>query len=1084
MTTKKIQRFNRSPLKTAVSAAAFLLATSTLSQAIADDASRDISIESQPLQSALLQLSRQTGVSVFAPSDLVGGKKAPSITGTLTTTDALSRLLSGTGLDFQKNDDGSYIITTSTDNDTEQLEEEKEEEVDEEIIVTGSAIRNVQPTSQVKVYTAEDITRLGVGSTEDFIRKLPQNFSGLNTFSSTETTAFRQGGSQDAVGSSAANLGGLGVDATLILINGKRTAQTALFEGGVVNLSNIPISAIERVEIIFDGASARYGSDAIGGVINFITKKNYAGAETSARYETGRNGSDTFRLNQLAGYNWGSGGITGTLSYQERKPVDTVKLGITSFDHTDRGGSDWNIRDPETSLGEREYSLTAAVFESSTLEEQCALFDIIIFPGACEAFGLDRFQASKGDLIGFLPADNDGTSWTEGDLSTNNLEIGQFIPRDRGVLSETKSINLSANQDISDSFNLYSEFTYTETKSTTRGEFSTLTTLLVPAENPFNNLGRDAFVEYAPWQETFSGDVPYQFTESKSTRTDFHIGFTYKLPFNDWEARFDIGYAEDKSDSFGLQPAFFAPNPVLRFTEAPGYAERYNRLIELLASADPDVALNFFGNGNNQSPFISDIYGESFSAQPKSATQSFEAQFDGDLFNTYGGEARMAIGVEYRKDERDYTSDFLRENNGGRISGSGFQLTREPKRDTASIYTELDIPLISESNSLPLIQSLQLNIGARWEEYGVKDAFSVDGVVNPGEVVFDSNGELLIPDDVIYNPTDDASFSHTSPRVGLNWALTSDLSIQASWGESFRAPNFTQLLGGGSSRLIRTVCVFDPDDPRSEDMRDNSLGQTCGIGVLNQANPDLNPEVATTTSIGFKWQPIDFPGLSVNMDFRKIDFKDRIASIQDSFSNIGLGQFLDLDDGSSEFVVRRDDGRVNYFINKTVNFAKRQSEVIDFDVSYEFSTDFGDFQARLIGVYNKKLEDQLSPDSPIENLVGTQNGPEDWRGQLSLSWSRDGSNLNIFTNYSGSYINTFVPLNVEIPDPLPSHKVDSYWTIDLTASHDFGDGFRIEFGSNNLTNNSAPFFNAPLAFDPRVYNPTGRNVYAEVKKSF
>src|SRR5690606_31931103 len=124
----------------------------------------------------------------------------------------------------------------------------------------------------------QDIERSGYATTQDLVRSLPQN---LSTVSDT-TFGAANGGIDTGYGGSGVNLRGLGSESTLVLVNGRRLAAAG--RGDFVDVSLIPLSAVERVEILTDGASAIYGSDAVGGVVNLILRKNFEGAETRLRY--------------------------------------------------------------------------------------------------------------------------------------------------------------------------------------------------------------------------------------------------------------------------------------------------------------------------------------------------------------------------------------------------------------------------------------------------------------------------------------------------------------------------------------------------------------------------------------------------------------------------------------------------------------------------------------------------------------------------------------------------------------------------------------------------------------------------------
>lgn len=203
-----------------------------------------------------------------------------------------------------------------------------ETSVVESVEVTGSRLATGDPTSRVIVISKEEIQARGVTSVEQLIRTLPQNVNTIGAVTNERargplSNRGKVGVSQiGSLGVSAANLGGLGAGNTLILVNGRRVAGAAGIEDGFANLNGIPLSAVERVEISIGGASAIYGADAIGGVINFILRKDFVGSTLTVQHEESSNDADNSRISLFSGYSWGSGNISGTIDYSRRKPVN------------------------------------------------------------------------------------------------------------------------------------------------------------------------------------------------------------------------------------------------------------------------------------------------------------------------------------------------------------------------------------------------------------------------------------------------------------------------------------------------------------------------------------------------------------------------------------------------------------------------------------------------------------------------------------------------------------------------------------------------------------------------------------------
>ena len=221
--------------------------------------------------------------------------------------------------------------------------DEDEGEIVEEVTVTGTRLQGGDPTARVDVITAEDIARQGLTSVEDVIRSIPQNFSTINSSNSLHFGSDLLDENLGALGLGAAtvNLRGFGSKNTLVLLNGKRLAGiSSLADQLAANLNDIPAGAIERVEISLDGGSAVYGSDAVAGVINIITKRDFRGLSVSAKMEDSSTGGDANSVSLYGGIGWDSGNASVILTAHHSDPVTSAATGYTSNDYSARYGGD------------------------------------------------------------------------------------------------------------------------------------------------------------------------------------------------------------------------------------------------------------------------------------------------------------------------------------------------------------------------------------------------------------------------------------------------------------------------------------------------------------------------------------------------------------------------------------------------------------------------------------------------------------------------------------------------------------------------------------------------------------------------
>jgi iron complex outermembrane receptor protein len=328
----------------AAAAAAFCVVISAaFSPVNAQEESRLFDIPAQRLSTALLEFSRQSDLLVVVDPALVNGKRAPAVQGRYGPAQALDLLLVRSGLVAHRREGGFILRPRDADQSASRSStgsishqegglaspsvggaaaagatdarsgtaERAAPGMQETIVVTGTHIRGVDnPTTPVIVLDRADIEASGFSTTNRLIESLPQNFA-----LTSQSGVLVPGVTDSRAQGSAINLRGLGEGTTLVLLNGRRMALG--FIGTAVDISALPLSAIERVEILTDGASAIYGSDAVGGVVNFILRKDFDGAETGLR--TGHaSGVDETRVSQVLGRAWDTGNALVSLEYYKR----------------------------------------------------------------------------------------------------------------------------------------------------------------------------------------------------------------------------------------------------------------------------------------------------------------------------------------------------------------------------------------------------------------------------------------------------------------------------------------------------------------------------------------------------------------------------------------------------------------------------------------------------------------------------------------------------------------------------------------------------------------------------------------------
>ncbi len=315
-----MRRNHRIGLYGGVVAATLLMSTAAFAQ---ERPARDYDIAAQDLKTALREVARASGLELLAISDDLRGKKAPALNGHFTPDDALAQLLRGTGLSAEIS--GGTIYIRGREEPRIAADDVQSGSVTD-IVVTGTRIRGALPSSPTITKTQEEIRKSGLTNLGDFARSLPQSFSGgQNTGVTVGVTGETN---QNVSSASSLNLRGLGQDATLTLLNGHRLAYNSAQQA--IDISAIPLAAVDRVEIITDGASAIYGSDAVAGVANVILKRSFDGASLTARLGASTDGGDRQQeYSIVAGTTGSRAGFIASYDFERDTPINAGRRSYT-----------------------------------------------------------------------------------------------------------------------------------------------------------------------------------------------------------------------------------------------------------------------------------------------------------------------------------------------------------------------------------------------------------------------------------------------------------------------------------------------------------------------------------------------------------------------------------------------------------------------------------------------------------------------------------------------------------------------------------------------------------------------------------
>ncbi len=677
-------------------------------------------------------------------------------------------------------------------------------------VVTGSRLRGGVSASPVLVLTREEIDRRGLRDIEDIVRYIPQNYSTITAGGSFDAQSPRF-----AQGLVTANLRGLGEGSTLVLVNGFRIAASPAESGTFTDISTIPFGAIDRVEVLTDGASAVYGSDAVGGVINFILMKDYQGAETSVRYESSSSEGHRRIVEQTLGLTWDTGSFMLTGEFRGEDAVLAADAGIdTDGDYREQGGRRFPVNYAQPPLLLR--------FGSFPANAPAGTRVALLPPGDGSNINLDEilyvsneeWQTQSGNF-NLVPSGTSLLSNSEATPSGDHLAGYMNFSQE---LASGLTIGISA---------LYSE------QDDSQESFGQSISGVVPTSNYYNTLGVPVYVAYSLEREIADGKLrPFiRFTESD--RYDVTTSLTWDLPIRDWQAR--LSHSRGKN---AIYNTYF--NTLL---------SRSDEFQAALASPDPATAFNPFGDGTLQ---LDDLqqFQEDDDRGNRSETQRISSlNFDGAILELPAGELRVALGGEMRTDTLDF-EDFG-------LNPFTFFFPDAPdivpESDNTAWYAEISIPIARDR---PGLQQLNLNLNGRYDRYKIEGPF--DGPLSPNR---------------------ERTFSDFVPLVGIVWYPVDYLKIRGTWNESFQAPTLQSLFNPpdflNPPFTPPFFAIFDPLNPDSNGGPFVPVYPTVGLG----GNPNLEPQVSDNLSFGFDVSPPGIPGLTLSATFNRTDFTNKIGSL-------------------------------------------------------------------------------------------------------------------------------------------------------------------------------------------------------------
>ncbi len=847
----------------------------------------------------------------------------------------------------------------------------QEESVLEEVVITGSRIRRNplnEPTAVMDI-SNEMLDKSGITNLGDILQDLPITGSAPNSqFNVPGNSGFPQDGAGIGAGAVELSLRNIGAKRTLILVDGKRWIAGSSASGvpSTVDLNTIPDNVVKRIEILQDGASAVYGSDAIGGVVNIITNADYEGFRVDM--QTGEYLSDDDGASSSISALWGVGNdtthIVASLSYTDEKAVETAKRDRSAFPNADASSCEV----PNTNCSS--FTPQARIILGPNLGG----FDLALNDGVLNNGGANIPQFDAADPFG-----GDFHEFTSADRFNYNAPGFNYLK----TPNERTNIYAAVTHKFTESLRGLVKASYTKRKSATQAAPEPLClgndcgnrisdNFVVSALNPFNPFGADLSV--ANGNLEFIGRRPLE----SGARHFFQDIDSYFISTG-LEGEFKLGEREmywDLTASYGNNSGFQEK-------------ENSHNIAKIqLAMGDPAICalvpncvpLNLFGGqgpdgtGSITREMLDFItYTQRDFSEQTLKNVSFN--LGGDVTPLPAGMLAFAAGFEYRDHNGSYRPDPIAES--GETAGIPAGST-SGEFDVIEYYVEFNVPIL---------ESLEANLAVRSSDYST------------------FGSESTYKTSLLYRPLD-------------------GLSLRGSLSTGFRAPGIGELFGGAARE---DFTFLDPcadytgvlgagnggrDAAQSTLIQSNcaALGVPVGLAQINPqlnatsaGNADLKAETSDSYTFGFVYSPdwvdnIDWmEAASISIDYYNLEIDDAVqgrdpGDVIEACVNTLAPEFCSA-------VPRTSAGRVGLVNNQLQNIGIIETSGLDVALNYMApGTNFGQF---LVSVNATNLDDYTETTSnadgskTVTELAGIHTNETferafpDWRVVTSLDWITD-----------------------------------------------------------------------------------------------
>jgi len=918
------------------------------------------------------------------------------------------------------------------------------------IEVTGSRIRQAEVENQqpIIVVNRQQIEQQGFTSVADILQNLTS--AGSPAIARSEALA-----SGENVGGYYVDIRNLGAQRTLVLVNGKRLGATT---SGLQDLSQIPVAAIERIEVLKDGGSTLYGSDAIAGVVHIITRRNFDGVEASAylgQYDEGDGFKQSYGL--TIGNTGDRSSLTMSFEYADEEPVNARDRDFSAYGNVGLSNAE-----------DFPFSGWSAITHRGSALLPCG-------PGGATVYCTLTPGTDPTNIANYVPMN-----------PSLNAHPNEQMYLQTGI--ERHAVLVSGTIDLTDDIRFRSDFQYN--KRSTQQQIAGYPYQSLAFGTPMSG---DSFFTPTPGTDlTFRRRLWEMPRRTQSNLDTFRIAAGFEGTFQIGERYFDwdAGVNLNRNDSTKIARG----DASLAATAAALGASWFNPVsgrVECGTAAAPIAYGTNIGNGEcvpwnplapagdpqagslTDNPDLIAFLFPQYTDTGRTESKTYSANLSGSLFTLPAGDLGFAVGVEHRAEDGRFVPDAFAQ---AGLSTGLPATTTEGKYSLNEIYGELAIPVLAD---LAFAKELSFNVATRYSDYS-----------NFGST---NNSKFAVR----YRPID-------------------GLLFRGTWAEGFRAPSINDLFGGlgGSFEFYTDPCGVQPGNPNvNGNAACNAAGVPIGYVQLGQglvpcttwpcqtpdqflsgSNPNLSPEEAETKTLGAVWSPKWVEGLDIAVDWYNYELTDAIVT--DSVNSI-LRDCYELGiSARCAGIVRAPDGHITSMFFGLANLGAIETEGWDVGVNYRLpETSFGNFVINWDNSYTSQFD--TITDGVRQGQVGraglTAQTVFRLRSNLGVNWSMGNYGVSYMARYYSGLAESCVGVGgCSDPDHISGGAEDPINRLGSNTFHDAQFYVKlpidatVAIGANNIFDHQGPLMYTQPSSNFPYYGgfDIGRQFYLKYTQKF